>query len=181
MSFGKNIGYYRKQLKITQEELAERLYVSRQTISRWENDSVFPDVETVIKLCELFGCSMDTLVRGDAEAEANTDTPKASKKEDDGDGDGNDAKVKIEVEIDLEKDDDDDDDDDDGDDDKKSTRRSRIAQKINNVISSVTMLLASFFYVIYGLLFGVWSPTWIVFIVGAGICALSSVITEAIE
>ena len=70
MSFGKNIGYYRRKLKITQEELAERLYVSRQTISRWETDSVFPDVETIIKLCETFGCDMDTLVRGDAEESA---------------------------------------------------------------------------------------------------------------
>ena len=102
MSFGKNIGYYRKQLKITPEELAERLYVSRQTISRWENDSVFPDVETVIKLCELFGCSMDTLVRGDAEAEAaHTDAAENEKEEKE--------EERIEVEIEFEGDDDDDD------------------------------------------------------------------------
>ncbi len=66
MSFGENVGFYRKQLKITQEELAERLDVSRQTVSRWETDSTFPDVETVIKLCETFGCDMDTLVRKNA-------------------------------------------------------------------------------------------------------------------
>ena len=66
MSFGENVSFYRKGLKITQEELAERLFVSRQTVSRWETDSAFPDVETIIKLCELFGCDMDTLVRGDA-------------------------------------------------------------------------------------------------------------------
>ena len=66
MSFGDNIGYYRKKLKITQEELAERLYVSRQTVSRWETDSTFPDIDTVVSMCDLFGCDMDTLVRGDA-------------------------------------------------------------------------------------------------------------------
>ncbi|MBQ8320156.1 MAG: helix-turn-helix domain-containing protein [Clostridia bacterium] len=66
MSFGENVGYYRKRLGITQEELAERLYVSRQTVSRWETDSTFPDVEMLIRLCELFGCDMDTLVRKDA-------------------------------------------------------------------------------------------------------------------
>ena len=66
MSFGENVSFYRKGLKITQEELAERLFVSRQTVSRWETDSALPDVETIIKLCELFGCDMDTLVRGDA-------------------------------------------------------------------------------------------------------------------
>ena len=69
MSFGSNIGYLRKKKGITQEELAERMYVSRQTISRWETDSVYPDVETVIKLCEVLECDMETLVRGDASAE----------------------------------------------------------------------------------------------------------------
>ncbi len=68
MSFGENVTYFRKKLKITQEELAERLYVTRQTVSRWETDSAFPDVEMLIKLCDLFGCDMDTLVRKDAKA-----------------------------------------------------------------------------------------------------------------
>ena len=36
MSFGENVGYYRKLLNITQEELAQQLFVSRQTVSRWE-------------------------------------------------------------------------------------------------------------------------------------------------
>ena len=67
MSFGENVVYYRKELKITQEELAEKLCVSRQTVSRWENDSFFPDMDTLIKLCDLFECDMDTLVRGQAE------------------------------------------------------------------------------------------------------------------
>ena len=56
MSFGENVVYYRKELKITQEELAEKLCVSRQTVSRWENDSFFPDMDTLIKLCDLFEC-----------------------------------------------------------------------------------------------------------------------------
>ena len=63
MSFGENVTYYRKKLNVTQEELAERLSVSRQTVSRWETDSTFPDVEMLIRLCELFECDMDTLVR----------------------------------------------------------------------------------------------------------------------
>ena len=67
MSFGENVGFYRRQLDITQEELAERIFVSRQTVSRWETDSTFPDVETIVKLCDIFECDMDTLVRGSAE------------------------------------------------------------------------------------------------------------------
>ena len=69
MSFGSNIGYLRKKKGMTQEEFAERMYVSRQTVSRWETDSVYPDVETVIRLCEILDCDMETLVRGDASAE----------------------------------------------------------------------------------------------------------------
>lgn len=69
MSFGTNIGYLRKKKGMTQEEFAERMYVSRQTVSRWETDSVYPDVETVIKLCEVLECDMETLVRGDASIE----------------------------------------------------------------------------------------------------------------
>lgn len=72
MSFGENLVYYRKRLKITQEELAERLYVSRQTVSRWENDSFYPDMDTLIKLCDIFDCSMDTLVRGSAVDDCST-------------------------------------------------------------------------------------------------------------
>ena len=174
MSFGKNIAYYRKKQGITQEELAERLFVSRQTISRWENDSILPDVETVIKLCELFGCSMDTLVRGDAETEEhNRKEERNEEKEED------EKRIKIDLDIDL--DEDDDEDDDDWDDNRKRTKRARIAARVNEVISSVTMTSAAFFYVLYGLMRGVWHPTWIAFIIGAGICAISSIITNAIE
>jgi transcriptional regulator with XRE-family HTH domain len=42
MSFGTNIGYLRKKKGMTQEEFAERMYVSRQTVSRWETESGYP-------------------------------------------------------------------------------------------------------------------------------------------
>ena len=77
MNFGTNVIYYRRKLGITQEALAERLHVSRQTVSRWETESTAPDVEMLISLCELFGCTMDTLVRGDAEAEDVAQSEKA--------------------------------------------------------------------------------------------------------
>jgi len=161
MSFGKNVGYYRKQLKITQEELAERLYVSRQTISRWENDSVFPDVETIIKLCDLFGCDMDTLVRGDAETKASLGSEENVF---DGESTQEEGEECEEGHEHI----------------KMGEKRSRVAQRVNEVTCSVVMTVAVFFYVLYGLLAGVWSPTWVVFIIGAGICAISSIITEAI-
>ena len=66
--FGENVSFYRKKLNITQEDLAEKMSVSRQTVSRWENNSAFPEVETLIKLCDLFECDIDTLVRKNAKS-----------------------------------------------------------------------------------------------------------------
>lgn len=64
MSFGQNLQFLRKMYHgMTQEELAERMGVSRQTVSKWELDGSYPEMEKVIELCELFSCSMDRLVR----------------------------------------------------------------------------------------------------------------------
>ena len=66
MSFGQNLQFLRKMRnKMTQEELAERLEVSRQTISKWELDLAYPEMNKLIELCDLFSCSMDRLVRED--------------------------------------------------------------------------------------------------------------------
>lgn len=63
MKFGKNLQYLRKLREMTQEELAEKMAVSRQTVSKWESDSAYPEMEKVIALCNLFGCTMDQLIR----------------------------------------------------------------------------------------------------------------------
>ncbi len=66
MSFGENIQFLRKMRKgMTQEELAEKMGVSRQTVSKWELDATYPEMDKVIELCKLFSCSMDQLVRED--------------------------------------------------------------------------------------------------------------------
>lgn len=64
MSFGQNIQFLRKMRnKMTQEELAEKLGVSRQTVSKWELDVMYPEMDKVIELCKLFSCSMDEIIR----------------------------------------------------------------------------------------------------------------------
>lgn len=63
MSIGKNIQYLRKQRRITQEQLAEQVKVSRQTVSRWESDEVTPELNKLIELSDLFSCKLDALVR----------------------------------------------------------------------------------------------------------------------
>lgn len=65
MSLGKNIQYLRKQKKITQEQLAEIMSVSRQTISRWEADEIVPELNKLVILSDEFSCKLDTLVKED--------------------------------------------------------------------------------------------------------------------
>ncbi len=65
MQIGKQIQQQRERLNMTQEQLAEKLYVSRQTISNWENDRHYPDIENLLLLSVLFDTSLDQLVKGD--------------------------------------------------------------------------------------------------------------------
>lgn len=64
MSFGQNLQFLRKMGNgMTQEELADKLGVSRQTVSKWELDMVYPEINKLVEICNLFSCSMDELVR----------------------------------------------------------------------------------------------------------------------
>lgn len=66
MSFGKNLQFLRRMHNtMTQEELAGIMNVSRQTISKWESDMAYPEMEKAIELCNFFSCPMDRLIRED--------------------------------------------------------------------------------------------------------------------
>ena len=65
MELGKQIKKYRQETHLSQEELANRIYVSRQTISNWENDKSYPDVNSLVLLSEIFQISLDILIKGD--------------------------------------------------------------------------------------------------------------------
>ena len=67
MELGKQIKNCRQEANLSQEELAERVYVSRQTISNWENDKSYPDVHSLVLLSEIFQISLDKLIKGDIE------------------------------------------------------------------------------------------------------------------
>ena len=67
MEFSKQIKKYRLDSKLSQDELAEKVYVTRQTISNWENGKNYPDVKSLLLLSTLFHISLDTLVKGDLE------------------------------------------------------------------------------------------------------------------
>lgn len=67
MNLGAQIKKYRTEYSLSQDELAEKLFVSRQSISNWENDKTYPDIKSLLLLSEVFSVSLDQLVKGDVE------------------------------------------------------------------------------------------------------------------
>ena len=67
MNIGKQIKRYREIKNISQEELADRIFVTRQTISNWENDKNYPDIKSICLLCNFFRVSLDEFIKGDIE------------------------------------------------------------------------------------------------------------------
>ena len=65
MNFSQQLKKYRELKGYSQEVLAEKIYVTRQTISKWENDKTYPDIHNLIALSILFEISLDELVKGD--------------------------------------------------------------------------------------------------------------------
>lgn len=84
MEIGKKLKEARLGAKLTQEQAAERLFVSRQTISNWENEKTYPDIVSVIKLSDLYSISLDELLKGDTKMlehlEESTDIVKSNQK-----------------------------------------------------------------------------------------------------
>lgn len=67
MKIGIKLKEARLQAGLTQENVAEKIQVTRQTISNWENEKSFPDIISVIKLSTLYNISLDKLLKGDEE------------------------------------------------------------------------------------------------------------------
>ena len=84
MEIGRQIKKYRTELKLSQEELADKIYVTRQTVSNWENDKNYPDIHSLVLLSSHFGISLDDLVKGDVkemEEEIKTEDAKKLKRD----------------------------------------------------------------------------------------------------
>ncbi len=67
MNLGSQIKKYRVEFSMSQDELAEKVFVSRQSISNWENDKTYPDIKSLLLLSEVFQVSLDQLIKGDLE------------------------------------------------------------------------------------------------------------------
>lgn len=67
MELGNQIKAHRAALSLSQEELAEKVYVTRQTVSNWETSKSYPDIHSLLLLSALFDVSLDQLIKGDLE------------------------------------------------------------------------------------------------------------------
>lgn len=74
MKYGKNFKYYREKNGLSQEELANKLHISRQAVSRWENDWNIPDITNLKELCRLYNITLDELLRDTINEENPVDT-----------------------------------------------------------------------------------------------------------
>ncbi len=74
MPLSDNLQFLRARQGLTQEQLAEQLDVSRQSVSKWESAASFPEMDTLLKLCDMFHTDLDTLLRGSVEQSLSEDT-----------------------------------------------------------------------------------------------------------
>lgn len=67
MEIGKKLKAARAKCGLTQEQAADKLYVTRQTVSNWENEKSYPDIVSIVRISELYNVSLDELLKGDDE------------------------------------------------------------------------------------------------------------------
>lgn len=80
MTLGEKITKQRKELNYTQEQLANILNVSRQTISKWELDIAYPKTDKLIDICKIFNCSMNYLLKEEVTTKSDSQTSCFTKK-----------------------------------------------------------------------------------------------------
>ena len=158
-NFSRALCDLRKASNLSQEELAERINVSRQAISKWERGEAYPDIENLIALSRLFGVTLDFLVNGtESSAEPQQDTDQKVKIEI-----GNAVRIEINDDEDTDDDDDDenDDDDDENDDDPaiiESKKRFRLWYELPYPI------LITIAYLLWGFLGNGWAIGWTMYV-----------------
>ena len=65
MNLSDNLKKIRKENNLTQEDLAEKLGVSRQSVSKWESNQAYPEMDKVVQICKMFNLNMDDLLNQD--------------------------------------------------------------------------------------------------------------------
>ena len=143
----------RKQKGLSQEELADKLNVSRQTISKWERGEASPDTDNLIELAKLYEISLDKLLGLKAEEEnkeAKSENEEAKIKISNSKIEINDGKEKV-ILI------------DDDDDDEKECRHGHKPSKLDIAVSCITTILVVAAYLLLGFLLKLWDKAWVLF------------------
>ncbi len=73
MTIGEKIAYLRTSAGLSQEQLSEKISVSRQSVSKWEMDQALPQIDKIIQICELFNITTDELLKGKISVDSNPD------------------------------------------------------------------------------------------------------------
>ncbi len=80
MNIGEKIIEIRKERKMTQEDLAKIFHVTRQTVSNWEHEKSYPDLQTIIQISDEFNISLDKLLKEDIQMVKKIDSYKKYKR-----------------------------------------------------------------------------------------------------
>ncbi len=164
MPLAENLQYLRKRDKITQEELADKLQVSRQSVSKWETGEAYPETEKIIALCDIFGVTMDDLMRGDVsgscDSSAHMPAPIRENAYNDAKerGNGNDIPP--------------------ADGAAREKERARM-KAINEAICGGVFGCAAIAYLCMGFILNLWHPGWLVFLLAFSVCAFSDEVFSA--
>lgn len=146
MSFSENLYYLRKREGISQEELAEKLGVSRQAVSKWETGDAYPETEKIMMLCDRYGVTMDALMRGDVKAQTVEKQPVEES-----------AAAAIPEPIQTED----------------IEPQNTTAQ---NIADGVVWLCAALVYLVLGVFGSLWHPAWILFVFTPAIASVVNLI-----
>ena len=80
MKFSEKIKEIRKMQNLTQEQFAEKIFISRNTVAKWESDRGYPDIQNLITISEVFEISLDDLIKNDKKLKTKIILDSASKK-----------------------------------------------------------------------------------------------------
>jgi len=149
MNLSEKIQQLRKQNEISQEQLAEKLNVTRQAISKWETGECLPDIENVLQLSDIFGVSVDYLLKNQPEP-----TPVPVDEKPFSDVAANNSYTNEDLALADELD----------DRSSKSWGRFDFTIEGGEGIKSAIYPLATLAYLVMGIYWGLWHPGWIVFL-----------------
>ena len=160
IEFGNRLQELRKSHSLSQEELADKLGVSRQAVSKWECGEASPDTDNLIQLSKIYGISLDELVGNESVKKVNP--TRVEVVDDEGQRlvfEGHNIKAvtndgeKVVVS-----------DEDDDKDDEEEEKKHPIYTRVNIIVSSISTILIIVSYILLGSLLGLWGQAWVLFL-----------------